>query len=258
MSEDLEKKYKALPNNVRRHLSSSAFIATKLYELKPDNKWSTFMTKDVHVYEKNRNQNKRSDYESVNIPKGGMKDIKRALKLYRAQIRGIFTKKPSLANLYKWQMYLALRLMSSSTPVRNNLPTLSLKEQKDNYIKRKNKSTFTIVLTKFKNSDKLGPREIKLNRANNIELNKFLKYRSGLVIHDKLFSLRNGSPMSKSAFSQALIKLTNKLLDKKIGSRLLRVMFASENQEILKKADEISAKMLHSKSGKQTRQYVKK
>jgi hypothetical protein len=259
MSADLEKKYKALPNNIRRHLSSSAFIGTKLYDLKADNKWSTFMTKDVHLYDKNRNKGQRSDYENANIPANGMKDIKRALKLYRAQIRNIFTKKPTLARLYKWQMYLALRLMSSNTPVRNNLPTLNVKEQSDNYIKRQNKSTFTIHLGKFKNSKKLGPREIKLNRANNIELNKFLRFRSGLVTHDKLFSLRSGKPMSKSAFSQGLIKLTNRLLDKKIGSRLLRVMFASskENQEILKKAEEISDKMLHQKGGKQTRQYVK-
>ena len=144
-------------------------------------------------------------------------------------------------------------------PARNDFPTVSLTKSEDgNYVIYKKQKKAKFVIQKFKNSDKLGPREIKLNRANNIELNKFLKYRSGLVEHDKLFSLRSGSPMSKSAFSQALIKLTNKLLDKKIGSRLLRVMFASANQEILKKADEISAKILHSKSGKQTRQYVKK
>ena len=148
--------------------------------------------------------------------------------------------------------------MSTSTPVRNDLPTLDIEQTaKGNHLKR-NKNSFTVVLKDFKNSDKLGAREIKLNRSNNMELNRFLKYRAKLDLkHTKLFSLRSGGPMSKSAFSQGLIKLTSRLIDKKIGSRLLRVMFATSNKDILQKADEISKKMLHSKSGKQTRQYVK-
>ena len=83
MSDKLEKAYKALPVNVRRHLSSSAFIATKMYGMKPENKRAIFMTKDVKAYEENRNLNKKSDYENANIPKGGLKDIAKALKVYK-------------------------------------------------------------------------------------------------------------------------------------------------------------------------------
>jgi hypothetical protein len=227
-----------------------------MYGIKAENKWAVAMTKDVKAYEENRNKHKMSDYESANIPKGGLKDITKALKVYKTQIASVFTKKPSLAGLYKYQLFLALKLMSTAVPVRNDLPTINVEHEKGNYLVKK-KSSYTIVFTKFKNSDKLGPREIKLDRASSMQMKKFLKYRDGLVDHDFLFSLRSGANMSKGAFSQALIKLTQKLIGKKIGSRLLRVMFASDNAEILKAADNISKKMLHSKTGKQTRQYVK-
>ena len=257
LSDKLETEYKKLENKIRRHLSSAAMIATKMYEIGPDNKWAKFMKLDVKAYEANRNLGKMSSYESENIPKGGLSDIKKALRIYRTQIKGIFTKKPSLSNLYKWQFFLSLKLMSTSTPVRNDLPTLDVKSETGNHLKR-NKNSFTVVLTDFKNSDKLGAREIKLSRSNNIELNKFLKYRDKLDLdHTKLFSLRSGKPMTKSAFSQGLIKLTNRILDKKIGSRLLRVMFATSKKDVLKEAAEISKSMLHAKGGKQTRQYVK-
>ena len=258
MSEKLEKAYKNLPLKSRRHLSAAAVIAGKMYDLDSDNKWSKFMKKDVDEYEQKRNQNKMSKYEHENIPSNGLKDIKKALKIYRTQIKNIFTKKASLANLYKWQFYLALKLMSTSAPVRNDLPTLDIETETGNYLKR-TKNSFTIVLQQFKNSKKLGPREIKLNRANNMEVKKFLKYRDKLDLpHTKLFSLRSGKPMTKTAFSQGLIKLTNKLLDKKIGSRLLRVMYATQHSDTLQKASEITDKMLHAEGGKQTRQYVKK
>ena len=114
-------------------------------------------------------------------------------------------------------------------------------------------------MTKFKNSDKVGPKEVKLDRANSMEMKKFLRFREKTgVDHDYLFSLKNGKPMTKGAFSQSLIALTSRLLNRKIGSRLIRVMFASQNKEVLEKADKVSNDMLHSKSGRQTRKYVRK
>ena len=111
-------------------------------------------------------------------------------------------------------------------------------------------------MTDFKNSDKVGPRTIELSRANSMELKKFLKYRGELVDHDFLFSLKNGKPMTKKAFSQALIKVTSDLLGKRIGSRLIRVMFATENREVIEKAAGVTNKLLH--TAKQTKQYTRK
>ena len=73
-----------------------------------------------------------------------------------------------------------------------------------------------------------------------------------------LFSLKSGKPMSKSAFSQALINLTQRLLDKKVGSRIMRVAFATSKKQQLSEADAVVNNMLHSKGGKQTRKYIRK
>ena len=53
MGDKLENAYKKLENKIRRHLSSAAMIATKLYEIKADNKWAKFMKQDVKEYEEN-------------------------------------------------------------------------------------------------------------------------------------------------------------------------------------------------------------
>ena len=255
MSAKLEEAYNKFPFNIRRHLSSSAFIGTKAYGLKPSNKWNKLMLRDAKQYEDNRSKNKKSEYEEKNIPKNGMKDLTKAIKLYKSQIRRTLEGKPTLAGLYKYQLFLALKFMTSDTPLRNDLPTLNVEAEKDNYLKKK-KNTYTIVMTNFKNSSRIGPREIKLSRANSMEMKRFLKYRSELVDHDFLFSLKNGKPMSKKAFSQSLIKLTTDLLGRRIGSRLLRIIFATKNEELLSKADKVSNQMLH--TTKQTREYVRK
>ena len=253
MSSKLQKAYKKFPFNIRRHLSSSAFIGTKMYGIKADNQWNTRMLADAKEYEENRSKNTKSEYEEKNLT--GMKELNKTLKLYKSQIRRTLSATPTLTGLYKYQLFLALKFMTSDSPLRNDLPTLSVESEKGNYLKRK-KNTYTIVMTDFKNSDRIGPREIKLSRANSMEMKRFLRYREPLVKHDYLFSLKNGKPMTKKAFSQALIKLTDTLLGKRIGSRLLRVIFATKNDAVLAKAAKVSNNMLH--SSKQTQEYVRK
>ena len=258
MSKKLEDGYNKFGNNVKRHLSSSAFIATKLYGIKEENKWNKNMLKDASEYEKQRNKNKKSDYENKNLLKDGIKTLKNGIRQYRNEIKHIF-KSPTKQNLYKYQNYLALKMMSGNTPFRNDLATINVEKEEGNYL-TKSKNTYKIHMNDFKNSKILGPRVIELNRANSGEMKKFLKFRHQVGIeHDYLFSLKNGKKMSKSAFSQSLLALTSRLFGgKKIGSRLIRVMVASANEELLKKADKLSHDMLHSKSGAQTRQYVRK
>ena len=255
MSAKLEERYKKFPFNIRRHLSSSAFIGTKMYGMPATNKWNKLMLKDANEYEEHRSKNVKSDYEEKNIPKNGLKDLAKALKIYKTQIRRSLSEKPSMAGLYKYQLFLALKFMISDTPMRNDLPQINIEKEKGNFLK-KNKNTFTIVMQSFKNSDKIGKREIKLSRANSMEMKRFLTYRENLVDHDFLFSLKNGQPMTKKSFSQALIKKTSELLGKRVGSRIIRVMYATKHGEVLKAADKVSHKLLH--SAKQTREYVRK
>jgi len=62
--------------------------------------------------------------------------------------------------------------------------------------------------------------------------------------------------MSKGSFGKALRNQTYALLGKRVGSRIIRVVVATENKDILEKAAELSKKMLH--SGKRTLDYTRK
>ena len=114
-------------------------------------------------------------------------------------------------------------------------------------------------MTEYKNSDRLGPREIKISRAGTMALKKFLAYRDKVELkHDFLFSTKNGDKMSKSTFGKGLQATTSKILGKKIGSRIIRILHASdkENREAIEKSSELTKKLLHTAA--QTKQYVRK
>ena len=255
MSEKLEKKVKALPLNKRRHLTSIGYIASKAYGLKADNKWQELMIADVDKYQKERNKNKKSAYEEKNLPES-LNDVKKAAKEYWQRIKRIYGKSdPTLADLYKVQKWLVLRLITE-LPFRNDLPTINVSEKKGNYLDKEKKG-LKIVMTDFKASDKVGPRTVKLSRGVVVVLKKFLKYREAAGIeHDFLLSARNGSKMTKKGYSQMIIKTTSELLNKRVGSRIMRVLTASENKDVLLEANEITNKMLH--TAQQTRQYIRK
>jgi hypothetical protein len=256
MSGILEKKVKALPLNKRRHLTSIGYIASKAYGLKESNKWQDLMLADVARYQKERNKHKRSDYEEKNLP-DSMKDVEKAAKEYGRRIKRIYKKvNPTLADLYKVQKWLVLRLITE-LPFRNDLPTINVKEKKGNYLDKAGKKGLIIVMTEFKASDKVGPRTVKLSRGVVQVLKKFLKYRDAAgVEHDFLLSARNGNKMTKKGFSQMVIKTTEELLSKRVGSRIMRVLTATENKDIIEKASELTNKLLH--TAEQTKQYVRK
>ena len=64
--------------------------------------------------------------------------------------------------------------------------------------------------------------------------------------------------MSKSTFGKGLQATTSKILGKKIGSRIIRILHASdkENREAIEKSSELTKKLLHTAA--QTKQYVRK
>ena len=62
--------------------------------------------------------------------------------------------------------------------------------------------------------------------------------------------------MSRSALGKMVIRATKKILNKKIGSRMIRILAASSNKEEIEKLKKFSDKMLH--SVKQTGDYVRK
>jgi hypothetical protein len=252
-SEKLKHKVRGLPVNVRRHISSALLVATRVYNI-DEKYWYTQMIKDATEYQTNRKKNKKSSYEKQHLPESFEKLKKKAVEFKRG-LKINFDSPPTLGNLYKLQWVVILNLVQE-LPFRNDLPGVNVKEKKGNHL-LKHKKRYKFKMVDFKNSDKIGPREILLGKKNSRLLKQFLAYRDRCDIkHDFLFSLKNGKPMTKSAFSQGLIGLTQKLLGKRVGTRLIRVLFATQNRAEIEKAAEVTNKLLH--TSEQTKQYIRK
>ena len=160
-----------------------------------------------------------------------------------------------MGNLYKIQWWIILRLIQE-LPFRNDLPTLNVKAKKGNHLLKHGKQ-YKIKMVEFKNADKIGPREIILGKKNSRLLKQFLAFRDKCKItHDLLFSLKSGKPMTRSAFSQGLINLTQKLLGQRVGTRIIRVLFATLHRDEILKSESVTNKLLH--TSEQTKQYVRK
>jgi len=251
---ELMKRYEALPLSKRRHLSLAGVKAAQSYK-QDESKWSVKMFRDQSVYMTERGKNKRSPDEKKKWPKHGFKAIKQAATEQRKRIRHLLKEEPQLKNLYAYQIWLLLKLYST-IPFRNTFATLNLKDKTKNYVRVPKKGSIVFEMKKFKNSKQLGEREVKLSRGATTALRKFLRYREGLVDHDWLFSGKSGGKLSRAALGKMLFRVTKQLLGRAFGSRLIRVLFATDNQEEIKKVDEMSNKLLHTPA--QTRQYVRK
>lgn len=249
------KQYKALPFNIRRALSVAGLKASRAYGISTD-KWYARMLDDQNKYRKNRAKNKRTDAEDAKMLEGGVKELKKITSEYKRQINRELREPPTLKSLYKYQMYLSLR-MFVDLPFRNDFPTFELQENKTgNYIRYKKRKLVTFIIRKYKNSDRLGPREVEVSAALSRVIKQFIKFRNQIDIkHDYLLSNVNGDPMSKQAFSKAIHSITRKLSGRSFGSRIMRVLHATENASIIEQSAQLTHKLLHTAS--QTRQYVK-
>ncbi len=253
-SEKLFEKYKKIPVNIRRHLSTGAQKAVQAYKLEEYTKWYTAMLEDQQLYQTQREKGEKSETEKKLWLKGGVKDIKKASNEVKRRLRHELTQDPNLNTLYRYQFYLILKLFAE-LPVRNTFASLKVSGTKGNHIVQPRKGNIKFVFTEFKNSDKLGPRTLELSRAATMALRKFLAYRKGLVEHDFLLSTKRGEPLSKSAMGKALHVVTKEILGKSVGSRLFRVIHATEQRDVITAASELSKKMLHSE--RRTADYVR-
>ena len=217
------------------------------------------MLEDANNHQIERAKNKRSKKELNDWPKNGLKDVMRASKEVLKRLKNKLTEEPSISTLYKYQFGIALRLFGEA-PVRNDFATLEIqKNATGNYIDIETKGNAKLVFRKHKSSKKLGTHEIQLTRGMTTQLRKLLKYRKRAGIeHKHLLVTKTGKPLSKAAFGKALHKVTADILNKGFGSRLIRVLTATANQDLLEKSAKLSNNMLHGKGGTQTREYVRK
>jgi len=249
-------KYKKFKVNIRRHLSLAAVKFLQTIGEKHVS-WSERMEKDSIQYKANRNKNIKSSFEKERWLKNGWKDIRKAAtEFWRRNKTSILKQPHTIRKLYNYQTFLILRLFSE-IPFRNTFATFELKDKnKNNYIRVPKKGSIILVVRDYKNVKQLGIKEIKLSRGLTTQVRKFLKYRSGVV--DNNFFLNNirGEKMTRSAMGKMLIRNTSKLLNKRVGSRIIRLLAASDNKESILKLQDLSNKLLH--TSEQTKQYVRK
>ena len=250
----LFEKYQKIPLEKRRALSIAAVKAGYGYGLKENKRWYDAMIRDVNAYKTKRAKQQKTPIEKKKWLPGGLKQLKKASTEMKREIRRLLMEN-TIKSLYFYSQYLVLRFYSE-VALRNTLAEVEISKGA-NHISKK-KGIFTLKLTKFKVSEKIGPVEIPLTRALSTVLTKYIKYRSQFKLdHNYLLVNASGKKLSRKALGVLLHKLSKKYTGKAVGTRQLRVQFATENREVLDKALKISKGMLH-KDMKMTASYARK
>ena len=246
--------YKKLPLEKRRALSVAAVKAGQAYGLKENKKWYDAMLSDIKEYKHKRSQQNKSEVEKTKWLEDGLKQLKKASTEMKREIRRLLTEN-TLKSLYAYSNYVILRFYSE-VALRNDLAEIEIGTGQ-NHISKK-KGIWTVNLTKFKVSDKVGPVEIPLSRALSTVLSKYITYRKQFDLEHK-FLLVNaaGKKLSKKALGIILHKLSKKYTGKAVGSRMIRIFKASANKPAIDRALKVSKEMLH-KDLKMTASYARK
>ena len=248
------KKYKALPLNVRRAYSVAGVKAGQALSLKENKKWYAAMLKDIQAYKEQRSLQNKSEEEKKNWPKGGISVLKKVASEIKRSIR-LALKTPSIEALYLYSQYILVKFYSE-VQLRNTLADVEIGKG-DNHL-TKSKGIYTIHLSKFKASDKVGKVEFPLSKALSTAIHRYIKFRTQLNLpHNFLLVNAKGNKLSRKGLGAILHKLTKRFTGKAFGSRLARVLFATENKAVLDKALKISKEFLHSEL-KTTVSYARK
>ena len=255
--DELINKYKKLTLPQRRHLSISAVKIAQAYKNEAlADKWSVFMYKDSAEYNQKRSLNKITDDEKKRWPTGGYPRLKKASTEFKRRIAKVFRTEPSLKNLYQYTRYIILRFYSE-VAMRNDLASIMLKKGDGNYLTR-SKGKYTIHMKQFKTAKSMGDTEITLGKGISKALYDYIKYRNSVdgIDHDYVLSNQKGKHLTKAAMGKILTKLTSDLLDKKIGSRIIRVLKATTYKDQIDAANKLATEMMH--SSKTQKEYTRK
>ena len=244
-SEGLIKKYKAQPLKIRRHLSVGAVKFFQAVGKEPKD-WYKYMMDDNKEYQIQRGKNKKSDAEKEAWPKKGYKSIRLAANEYwRRNKTGILTSEKNIRGLYNYQTYIILRLYSE-IPLRNTFADFYVTDEKGkNFIDVPKKGGITLIVRDYKNVKQLGEKTIKLSRGLTTQVRKFLKFRDGIVENNFSLNTLQKKKMSRSTLGKMLIRNTKKILNKAVGSRVIRLLAATNAAEDIEKVNELSNKLLH-------------
>ena len=167
--EILFKKYKALPLNVRRAYSVAGVKSSQAYGIE-NKKWYAAMLKDIQAYKEQRSLQNKSEEEKKNWPSEGIKVLRKVASEFKRSIR-LALKTPSIESLYLYSQYILVKFYSE-VQLRNTLADVEIGKG-DNHL-TKSKGIFTIHLTKFKASDKVGKVEFPLSKALSTAIHRYI------------------------------------------------------------------------------------
>ena len=255
-NEKLVKKYKSQPLKIRRHLSVAAVKFFQAVKEEPGN-WYKYMVDDNKSYQDERGKNQKTEAEKELWPKKGYKAIRQAATEYwRRNKHEITNGDKTLRKLYSFQTFIVLR-MFSEVPMRNTFADFFLVDVKGkNYVDVPKKGAITLVVRDYKSSKQLGEKKVKLSRGLTTQVRKFLKFREGVVDNNFFLNTLKGEKMTRSTLGKMLQRNTKKILNKSIGSRIIRLLAVTNARASIEKVAELSNKLLHTSA--QTKQYVRK
>ena len=251
-SEKLFKKYKALPLNKRRALSVGALKASQAYGVKNE-KWLAAMVADVNEYKAQRGKQKLTDAEKSKIPDQGFKALKKISTEFKRSIKTDIAR-GGLKGLYMYSQAIVIRFYSE-VAFRNDLATVEINEGENKLTKQR--GIYSIEMTNYKASDKLGKITVVLSKALSNVFAKYIKYRAKFDFkHAYLLVGPTGNKLSKKGLGNILNQITKKYLGTGFGTRIIRIMKARSEKDTIDKAKKIASDMLHSLA--QSQQYNKK
>ena len=242
-SDKLFKKYHSLPLNKRRALSVAGVKANQAYGLKNE-KWVNAMLSDVKQYKQNRGKQKLSETEKKKMPVEGFKALKKISTEFKRSIKTDIAKN-NIKGLYKFSQALIIRFYSE-VAFRNDLATVQINTGENKLTK--SKGIYSIQMTNFKASDKLGKITVGLSKALSAVLSKYIKYRAKFDLdHAFLLVGPNGKKLSKKGLGNILNRITKQYLGTGgFGTRIIRILTARSEKDTIDKAKKIASDMLHS------------
>ena len=237
--------------SARRVLSVAAVKLSQLYDQKKPIEWTERLKKAASEYDTEREKRKKTSREKDNWPKDGYDALKRAANEFKLTVSKYFgMKEPSVKELYEIQKYVILKLYSEHA-LRLDWGDVLLGKQPDkdsnNYLYKHPRKGWTLVMRKYKTSKFLGEQEIKISRPASLALSMFVPKVKSTTKHGYLLSNKNGNKMTKSNLSKVLIRLTEKLLKKRIGSQIVRVLKATKYRKSAEQNAQLSKEMMHGK-----------
>ena len=246
----LLKTFDKMSLSARRVLSVAAVKLSQMYDQTKPIEWTERLSKAASEYDSEREKRKKTDREKENWPKDGYDAISRAANKLKPSVSKYFGKKdPSAFELYEIQKYVILKLYSEHALRLDWADVFLGKKDSDqkNYIYRHPRKGWTLIMRKYKTSKFLGEQEIKISRPASLVLSMFIPKVKSTTTHGYLLSNKQGSKMTRSNLSKILIRLTEKLLNKRIGSQIVRVLKATKHRKAAEDNAALSKEMMHGK-----------